>query len=131
VAAWAETVLAVDLGDGTDDLRATALDLLRRALAAMPERAPASGRVAMRADAGYFAGQLARAAHDAGIAFAIGARRIAPLSTRNSRAPSHLRRPGSAYGAIRGIGSESRAHDSVTTSVNSSAHLAERVAVAP
>jgi hypothetical protein len=33
----------------------------------------------MRADAGYFAGQLARAAHDAQIAFAIGAKRIAPL----------------------------------------------------
>ena len=33
----------------------------------------------MRADAGYFAGQLARAAHDAKIAFAIGAKRIAPL----------------------------------------------------
>jgi hypothetical protein len=33
----------------------------------------------MRADAGYFAGSLARAAHDAHIAFAIGARRIAPL----------------------------------------------------
>jgi Transposase DDE domain group 1 len=35
--------------------------------------------VAMRADAGYFAGQLARAAHEAKIAFAIGAKRIAPL----------------------------------------------------
>ena len=33
----------------------------------------------MRADAGYFAGQLARGAHDAKIAFAIGAKRIAPL----------------------------------------------------
>ena len=33
----------------------------------------------LRADAGYFAGQLARAAHDTRIAFAIGARRIAPL----------------------------------------------------
>ena len=33
----------------------------------------------MRADAGYFAGQLARAAHDAHIGFAIGAKRIAPL----------------------------------------------------
>src|ERR1700730_16649435 len=33
----------------------------------------------MRADAGYFAGQLARPAHDAHIAFAIGAKRIAPL----------------------------------------------------
>jgi hypothetical protein len=81
VAAWAETeiVLAADLGDGTDDPRATAPDLLRRALAALPARARASGRVAMRADAGYFAGQLARAAHDAHIGFAIGAKRIAPL----------------------------------------------------
>jgi Transposase DDE domain group 1 len=81
VAAWAEAeiVLAADLGDGTDDPRATAPDLLRRALAALPPRARASGRVAMRADAGYFAGQLARAAHDEQISFAIGARRIAPL----------------------------------------------------
>jgi hypothetical protein len=40
VAAWAETeiVLAADLGDGTDDPRATAPDLLRRALAALPQR---------------------------------------------------------------------------------------------
>jgi hypothetical protein len=80
VAAWAETevVLAADLGDGTDDPRATAPDLLRRALACLPAAARA-GRVAMRADAGYFAGQLARAAHDAHISFAIGAKRIAPL----------------------------------------------------
>ena len=81
VATWAETeiVLAADLGDGTDDPRATAPDLLRRALAALPAAARQSGRVAVRADAGYFAGALARAAHDAKIAFAIGARRIAPL----------------------------------------------------
>ncbi len=81
VATWAETeiVLAADLGDGTDDPRATAPDLLRRALASLPAAARASGRVAMRADAGYFAGQLARAAHDADISFAIGAKRIAPL----------------------------------------------------
>ena len=81
VAAWAEAevVLAADLGDGTDDPRATAPDLLRRALAALPAAARASGRVALRADAGYFAGQLARAAHDAKISFAIGAKRIAPL----------------------------------------------------
>lgn len=80
VAAWAEAeiVLAADLGDGTDDPRATAPDLLRRALAALPAAARA-GRVALRADAGYFAGQLARAAHEARISFAIGAKRIAPL----------------------------------------------------
>jgi hypothetical protein len=61
VAAWAETeiVLAADLGDGTDDPRATAPDLLRRALACLPPAARA-GRVGLRADAGYFAGQLAR-----------------------------------------------------------------------
>ncbi len=35
--------------------------------------------MALRADAGYFAGQLARAADDEHVAFAIGARRIAPL----------------------------------------------------
>jgi hypothetical protein len=80
VATWAEaeTVLAADLGDGTDDPRATAPGLLRRALAGLPAAARA-GRVAVRADAGYFAGQLARAAHDEHIAFAIGAKRIAPL----------------------------------------------------
>ena len=81
VATWAETetVLAADLGDGTDDPRATAPDLLRRALAALPQRARQPGRVAMRADAGYFAGALARTAHDEHISFAIGAKRIAPL----------------------------------------------------
>lgn len=81
VAAWAETeiALAADLGDGTDDPRATAPDLLRRALAARPARARASRRVGLRAGAGYFAGALARAAHDEQIAFAIGARRIARL----------------------------------------------------
>src|SRR5205814_4908330 len=80
VAAWAETeiVLAADLGDGSDDPRATAPGLLRRALACLPAAARA-GRVAMRADAGYFAGQLARAAHGEKIAFAIGGKRIAPL----------------------------------------------------
>jgi hypothetical protein len=81
VAAWAETeiVLAADLGTGNDDPRASAADLMRRALACLPQRARAGGRVAMRADAGYFAGQLARAAHDEDIAFAVGAKRIAPL----------------------------------------------------
>jgi hypothetical protein len=81
VAAWAEAeiVLAADLGTGTDDPRATAPALLRRALASLPEQARNSGRAALRADAGYFAGALARAAHDERIAFAIGAKRIAPL----------------------------------------------------
>jgi Transposase DDE domain group 1 len=81
VATWAETetVLAADLGCGTDDPRATAPGLLRRALAGLPQPARDRGRVALRADAGYFAGALARAAHDEHIFFAIGAKRIAPL----------------------------------------------------
>ena len=58
VAAWAETeiVLAADPGDGTDDPSATGPDLLRRALGCLPAAVRASGRVAMRADVGYFAG---------------------------------------------------------------------------
>jgi hypothetical protein len=80
VATWAETetVLAADLGGGTDDPRTTAPALLRRALAALPAAARAGGRVALRAGAGHFAGALARAAHDEHIAFAVGAKRIAP-----------------------------------------------------
>jgi hypothetical protein len=81
VATWAETetVLAADLGAGTDDPRASAPGLLRRALAGLPQRARDRGRVALRGDGGYFAGALARAAHDEHISFAIGAKRIAPL----------------------------------------------------
>jgi hypothetical protein len=59
VAIWAETqtVLAADLGSGTDDVRAGAAGLLRRALAALPAAARALGQVALRAGAGYFAGR--------------------------------------------------------------------------
>jgi len=80
VAAWAETstVLAADLGSGRDDPRSWAAQLLHRALAALPAAAR-GGQVRLRADAGYFAGQLARAALFAEVGFAIGARRIAPL----------------------------------------------------
>jgi Transposase DDE domain group 1 len=80
VATWAQTAtaLAADLMAGDEDPRGHAADLLRRALAALPAAARA-GRVLLRADAGYFAGQLARAAMMAGVEFAIGAKRIAPL----------------------------------------------------
>jgi DDE family transposase len=80
VAAWAETatVLAADLMAGNDDPRPHAAALLHRALAALPAHARA-GRVRLRADAGYFAGELARAALFAEVEFAIGAKRIAPL----------------------------------------------------
>jgi hypothetical protein len=80
VATWAETatVLAADLMGGNDDPRPHAAELLRRALAALPAAAR-GGRIGLRADAGYFAGELARAALFAEVEFAIGARRIAPL----------------------------------------------------
>ena len=81
VAAWAETeiVLAADLGDGTDDPRATAPDLLRRALAGLPRRARARAGWRCAPTPGTSPAQLARAAHDEHIGFAIGAKRIAPL----------------------------------------------------
>ena len=80
VATCAETeiVLAADLGDGTDDPRATAPALPAARWHACPQRRGPGGW-ALRADAGCFAGALARAAHDEHIGFAIGAKRIAPL----------------------------------------------------
>ena len=80
VATWAETgtTLAADLLAGDVDPRGHAAGLLRRALGGLPAAARA-GRVRMRADAGYFAGGLARAAHAENIGFAIGGKRIAPL----------------------------------------------------
>jgi hypothetical protein len=80
VAGWAETetVLAAELLSGNDDPRSHAGKLLRRALAALPAEVRA-GRVRLRADAGYFAGELARVAFFEGVGFAIGAKRIAPL----------------------------------------------------
>jgi hypothetical protein len=80
VATWAETAtaLAAELMAGNQDPRPHAAELLGRALAALPAPARA-GKIRLRADAGYFAGELARAALFAEVEFAIGARRIAPL----------------------------------------------------
>jgi hypothetical protein len=83
VASWAETatVLAADLLAGNEDPRAGAAEPLYRALAALPAQArqASGGQIFLRADGGYFAGQLARAAMNADIGFAIGAHRIAPM----------------------------------------------------
>lgn len=81
VATWAQTqtTLAADLMAGDQDPRSHAAGLLARALDGLPEAVRGAARIALRADAGYFAGELARAAHGHGIAFAIGAKRIAPL----------------------------------------------------
>ncbi|WP_168209848.1 transposase, partial [Mycobacterium helveticum] len=81
VATWAqtETVLAADLLAGDQDPSAGSAGLLRRALAALPAPARASEDIAVRVDAGYFAGELARTARAEQVCFAIGAKRIAPL----------------------------------------------------
>ena len=83
VASWAETEipLAAGLLAGDQDPRSHVTGLLGRALAALPQAvrdgAAAAGRkIALRADAGYFAGELARAAAKENMAFAIGAKRI-------------------------------------------------------
>jgi hypothetical protein len=79
-ACWASTATVLDAGllAGDEDPCRDAPALLRRALAVLP--APArGGRIRMRADAGYFAGQLVGAALLTGIEIAIGARRIARL----------------------------------------------------
>ena len=69
------TVLGADLMAGEEDPRGHAADLLGGALAVLP----AAVRVLLGADAGYFAGALARAAFMADVQFAIGAKRIASL----------------------------------------------------
>jgi hypothetical protein len=82
LASWAEAALttAADLLAGNDDVRPRAADLLRRALAGIPEAALAAladtdRRPQVRADAGYFTGELARAAVEQGCDFAIAAKR--------------------------------------------------------
>jgi hypothetical protein len=96
VASWAQTatVLAAELMAGTEDPRGHAAELLRRALVALPAQAR-RGRIRLRADAGYFAGQLARAALLADVEFAIGAKRIAPAvaAARQHRRGRLDRRP--------------------------------------
>ena len=78
VASWAEleVALAAELLAGDQDPRPGAPALLRRALRSLPAGV---GEVKMRADCGYFAVDLAVAAHREGVKFAIGAKRLAPL----------------------------------------------------
>jgi hypothetical protein len=74
IAFWAElgVPVAADLLSGQDDPRASAVGLLRRAVAGLPEGV---GKVRVRMDAGYFAGQIARECLFRGIEFAVGAKR--------------------------------------------------------
>jgi hypothetical protein len=86
VASWAETEipLAAGLLAGDQDPRSHVVALLGRALAALPQQvrdsaARAGRKIALRADAGYFAGELARAAAAEGLEFAIGAKRVTSM----------------------------------------------------
>jgi hypothetical protein len=74
IAFWAElgVPVAAELLSGNDDPRSDAVALLRRAVAGLPEQVR---EIAVRADAGLFAGELARECLDRGIRFAIGAKR--------------------------------------------------------
>jgi hypothetical protein len=81
LATWAEAAVTVaaELLAGNDDVRPRAAGLLRQALAGIPEQArtaaAAAGRLRVRADAGYFTGDLAHAAVAEGCDFAIAAKR--------------------------------------------------------
>lgn len=83
VATWAEAgvVLAADLLAGNEDVRPRAGDLLRRALAGLPEQVTGRDgvRPRVRADAGYFTAELAHAADQAGCDYAIAAKRNSAL----------------------------------------------------
>lgn len=79
LASWAEAGLttAAELLAGNDDVRPRAGEMLARALAAIPDAVRAGvpdGRLRMRADAGYFTADLARAAVAEGCDFAIAAK---------------------------------------------------------
>ncbi len=75
LATWAEAGLTVaaELLGGNDDVRPRAAALLRRGLAGIPEQVRAAAathdRLRMRADAGYFTGDLANAAVSEGCDF--------------------------------------------------------------
>lgn len=85
---WAEAgvPLAAELMGGAEDPRANCVDILDRAIAALPEGV---GQVRCRWDAGYFAADLAAACVDRGVGFAIGARRTRPLVAAAQRVPDH------------------------------------------
>ncbi|CAI7976114.1 Tnp_DDE_dom domain-containing protein [Frankia sp. Hr75.2] len=79
LASWARTglVLAADLLAGDQDVRPRAAGLLTRALANLPAAVCAPPLV--RADSGFFTGDLARAAVTAGADFAVAAPRNSAL----------------------------------------------------
>lgn len=88
IAHWAEAgvPLAAELMAGAGDPRANSVELLDRAIAALPAGVE---QVRARWDAGYFAKDLAHACVARGVQFAIGVTRTAPVFTAASRIPDH------------------------------------------
>ena len=83
---WAEAgvPLAADLLGGKEDPRSSVVDLLDRAIAALPEGVE---HLQCRWDAGYFAADLANGCIARDVRFAIGAKRTRPLIAAASRVP--------------------------------------------
>nr|WP_306769283.1 transposase [Parafrankia sp. BMG5.11] len=84
-------VLAGDLLSGDEDTRPRCVDLLRWALAALP--AAVCAPPVVRADAGFFTGELAHAAVTAGCDFAIAAKRNTALWRSYAAVPENAWSP--------------------------------------
>ncbi|MGI8522525.1 MAG: transposase, partial [Nocardioides sp.] len=109
---WAEAGLTVaaDLLAGNADVRPRAADMLGRALASVPEPVlttlgQAGSVPRVRADAGYFTGDLARAAVEAGCDFAIATERSTAMWRAYSSIAGHawvdaLGMPGAQVAAV-------------------------------
>jgi len=84
---WAEAgiPLAAELLGGKEDPRSSVVDLLDRAIAALPDGVE---HIQCRWDAGYFAADLANACIARGVRFAIGAKRTRPLMTAATHIPA-------------------------------------------
>lgn len=85
---WAEAgvPLAAELMAGAADPRSNCVELLDRAIAALPDGVQT---IRARWDAGYFAGALAHACVQRGVQFAIGAKRTAPVIAAAAVPPDH------------------------------------------
>lgn len=85
---WAEAgvPLAAELMAGADDPRSNCVELLDRAIAALPAGVQ---QIRCRWDAGYFAGQLAHACVQRGVQFAIGVKRTRPVIAAAATVPEH------------------------------------------
>jgi len=88
IAFWAEAgvPLAAELMAGAADPRSNSVEILDRAIAALPTGV---GHVKARWDAGYFARELAAACVERGVEFAIGAKRTEPVFAAARVVPGH------------------------------------------